>query len=335
MGPEVAVAHTEKSLQSTLESYLEEIQINSNELVYYSEDEFFSFKDTRQELETYDNICSFYRGLEPSETYNKLALIPFHVIMSLSPDLLLKQTFENLGLDFNFDYYHKKENPLNVENPSKDKPLLYNLLGCIEDDDSLVYTYDHLFDYLTRILGTHELPRNLRDKIANSKNFIFLGFKYERWYLKLLFRLLGLNKRKQIDSAKTSHQISSKALSYYTHEFNVNFVDDNVVDFVNTLYTKCKENKLLRAAGAGRKFSAKDEIKTLISQNRLKEVFQKITVYTRKNAAEYLNDVILLYNQFNQVQGQIDLDLIDDKDARQALNKITKSLLELIDKIFR
>ena len=335
IGPEVAVAGTNDSLQATLKNYLTDPSNNTGELVYYSEDEFFSFDNDTQKTLTYFKIRQFYNQFHPPEIYKKIAEIPFHVILSLSPDLLLKKILEEKGVNFDFDFYHKKQNPMAVERPTKQKPLLYNLVGSVEDEDSLVFTYNDLFDYLTRILGTHHHPNALREALKKKKNFIFLGFKFEKWYLKLLLRLLDLHQGgKYLNAFGKKAAIKVDAQSYYSREFNINFIDEDIAQFVENLHSECQNAGIVRESGRSQQPTIKDEVKDLIANNLIKEALIKLNTFTKSNKPEHVNDIKLLSRRFKDINGDLELGLIERREAAAPLNVLSKDILDLVDIVY-
>ena len=335
IGPEVAVADTKEPLQVTLKNYLTDPANNTGELVYYSEDEFFSFENDTQKTLTYFKIRQFYEQFQPPEIYNKIAEIPFHLIISLSPDLLLKKILGEKGVNYDFDFYHKKQNPLAVERPSKGNPLLYNLVGSVEDEDSLVFTYNDLFDYLTRILGTHHLPNALREALARTKNFIFLGFKFEKWYLKLLLRLLDLHQGgKYLNAFGKTEEMNDDAQNYYSREFNINFVDEDIAQFVDKLHSECQSAGIIRKKGESGQPTIKDEVKDLIASNLIREALIKLNTFTKTNSPEHINDIKLLSRRFKDINGDLELGLIERQDAMVPLNVLSKDILDLVDRVY-
>jgi hypothetical protein len=146
VGPDITLSETEKSLNELLKEYLEKNK--QTDIGYYTEDEFFSFKNNSEKEYAIMDIQEFYKHLTPNELHYKIAEIPFHLIISVSPDHLLKDAFDSKKLDYQFSFYNKEQNAAAIQKPTKNKPLIYNLFGDIDADSSLVFTYDDLFNYL-------------------------------------------------------------------------------------------------------------------------------------------------------------------------------------------
>ena len=164
----------------------------------------------------------------------------------MSPDLLIKKTFEEKKLDYIYDFYNKEQNPQAIGKPTKDKPLIYNLFGDIETEGSLILTYDDLFDYLFAIFGKYELHQDLRKELQNSRMILFVGFRYEKWYFKLISRILNLHKGKLSHAPLRDKKLLPDVRNFYSNELNVKFLNYNSIDIIDTLHEKCNEKNILR-----------------------------------------------------------------------------------------
>lgn len=189
LGPEVPFANQPNDAHYILSQHLKKYMKRT--FSYYWEDEFFHFDKDRARIDGYKLIKKKFESIIPSNIYNKLAEIPFQLIISLSPDKLLYNVFRYNGFDCHFDYYYKKRNPQPIES-NINKPIIYNLFGSIDNKDSMLYTYTDLFQYITKITSDHQVSQTIRTKLQNASHFIFLGFDYDKWYLKLLLHILDI-----------------------------------------------------------------------------------------------------------------------------------------------
>jgi hypothetical protein len=221
IGPDFTSEDAERPLNERLKEYLESNKQTAVE--YYTEDEFFSFKNKSEKEYAIMDIQEFYRQLTPCEIHYKIADIPFHLIISVSPDHLLKDVFESKKTDYQFAFYNKEQHTATVPKPSKNRPLLYHLFGDIETDGSLIFTYDDLFNYLIPPSGKFELPLELQQELQKARLVLFIGFKFEKWYFKLLLRLLNLHQDK-INSAPELKKGAPPLLrNFYAEQFKIDF----------------------------------------------------------------------------------------------------------------
>jgi TIR domain/SIR2-like domain len=265
IGPEISIIDQNKPINELLRDRIEnesegQVNFSDGENDFYSDDEFFHFADESLEAIALWAIQSFYDELQPNEIHKKIAEIPFHLILSVSPDLIMKKLFENTKLDFTFDYYSKQQNPLPLEKPTAKKPLLYNLFGNIEQADSVILTYTELFDYIISISGKDDMPQEIKSQIYNSTLILFLGFRFEKWYFKLLLRLLKIQAGKTVKHAGIKgSEILQQVRNFYSEEFKINFLDLSSIDVLNNIHSRFKAKNKLRLP-SGQDKTGKPEI---------------------------------------------------------------------------
>jgi TIR domain/SIR2-like domain len=245
LGPNVALSDPEKSMNLMLKNYLSDLYPDG--IKHYQEDEFFSFSDPGDKETAIFRIQNFFKDLQPSDVYSKIAEIPFRLIISVSPDHLLKNVFEAKKINHTFDFYNKEQNPGPIEKPSSDKPLIYNLFGDIDSEGSLVFTYDDLFDYLIKIFSEFKLPPTLQNELKLVRHVLFLGFDFEKWYFKLLLRVLKLNEIKVKNASKLDKRVHPHLVDFYQDEFKMKFMEYSEMEILDTIYAKCAEKGVLRS----------------------------------------------------------------------------------------
>jgi len=242
LGPDIAY-NSQKSLLNELSTFMEINQIKCN----FNADEEFLSSTTKFSYLFNRQLFKFFETLKPTDIYRKIAEIPFHLIVSLSPDLLLKQTFEHKNFEYDFNFYHRNVNPQEVDKPTPQKPLIYNLLGEQTRYNSLVLCFNHLFDYLSSILGNYGLPENLRNEFKETQSVFFLGFKYDKWYFKLILRLLNFPELALRQAAFEEVENKVGIINFYTDEFNFVFLEDTTgEEIINSIHNYFSEKKELR-----------------------------------------------------------------------------------------
>ena len=123
-----------------------------------------------------------------------LAALPFKLIVNSIPGKHVEKAFQaNPGKHPKSDWYHAGGQAKDmVHEGTPDEPLVYHLYGCVDDLKSLVLTEHNLLDFLVAVVaGKPPLPNNIRSAF-NSKDacFLFLGFGFKHWYLRILLHVL-------------------------------------------------------------------------------------------------------------------------------------------------
>ena len=232
---------------------------------YLVEDGFFYSDENDDTEETYilRNIARYYGALPVPMYYDLLAELPFYLVISLSPDDLLSKAMISKNRKHSCIYFKKGsglyEKRMEFDDwvhikelqsiPTANGPLIFNFQGIHQDFQSLIFTYDSLFNFLYSIFPATNLPDNLRAELSKASSFLFLGFGYERWYLKIIFFILqkltyeGKREKKAIFNFSHRH---NKMVEFYKNKFQLKFFKESTIDFISTLHKDCKDAKILQ-----------------------------------------------------------------------------------------
>ena len=154
LGPGIMLDEEGKSIHSGFaERYSKS---NKGKIEYYFVHEnLFRPNSPSARMRIRKDFADFYHyefPIKVDDLYRKMSQIPFPLIISLNPDNTLSGCFRDLGITNVFDFFIKgKKNKINKV-PSIDNPYLFNLLGNYTEPESLILTYDDLFEYLRNIL---------------------------------------------------------------------------------------------------------------------------------------------------------------------------------------
>ena len=281
------------------------------------------FKDYCQQHPYYD------------ETYKKITEIPFHTIIVVTQYPFLIQSFQNNNIAFQHRWFSKsfdKSKPEEeIETPSAETPLVYNLFGRFETDDSLLLTYTDLFDYASVMLNENTIPTKLKDLVKSADEIIFLGFKFEKWYVQLLLRLFKLNDLNAgFERLSIMSGDEADVLNICETDFSMNFIDDNIDTFINALYDKCVKNDLtLRKPAPVIVSTPQDEFTTLLENNLFDEALKKLKDLEVK---DNLRDTVTqLTGQWNSIKDNHKDGVISTQDYMLNMNQMRKRIQDAID----
>jgi hypothetical protein len=256
LGPELNNLNGGINKEETVSEYLLSQGIK---LHYYEKDGLFLYSELHTRLMLAYNLNQAYsREVVPS-IYENIARIPFNLMISITPDLYLQKTFKKLNFNYNISVYNKsgtpKENNLSdynslgdlneIETPNKETPLLYYLFGVYDKTDSLILTYDDLFNFILSILHKNELPVILKNLIQDAENLIFLGFRFDPWYVQILMRLLS-EKVKEKYKIGISKTLNLETKAFLFDEFSMTFIDESIPTFIDQIYKECEKRNKLR-----------------------------------------------------------------------------------------
>lgn len=178
-----------------------------------------------------------------STLHDRLAELPFEVIVSSCHDPFMKNAMEAAGKEPNVLFYNY-QGGFDELGPtvSARQPLLYHLFGHVSEPESLVFTDIQLLDFITSLISkTPSLPNDVTEVLANSRTFLFLGFGMGEWYLRILLHYLKILKKvdksanKAFAVAVEEHAPSGQAVLFYERNFKFEVLEQQVIEFVEEL----------------------------------------------------------------------------------------------------
>lgn len=332
IGPEILHLNGQPLYLSLRTQIFEEYEDNIP--FYYKQDGLFLFKDAQTKADVaLDHKKYLERAAFEEALFKKIAQIPFHLIISVNSDTYLNDVFYKYGVRHRFNYFRKHANDTlkeqekfrEVEEPTTETPLIYNLFGCKNDEESLVLDYDDLFNLIAASVGSIGLPEKLSVSLQKVRCYFFIGFDFEKWYTQLLLRLLS-GKTQYDKYAADSPLKAGDVQDFLKYQFKVEFLNKEQ-NFIDALYDKCAVENILRQLAdpvTGNDIAVIRHVQNAEYEKAL-EALKKLA----EGKSEY-NDVIQLQGQYNKIRDERLKDLIDAKDALREYNRIADAILNYL-----
>jgi hypothetical protein len=183
-------------------------------------------------------------------------------------------------------------------------------MGIYDEKNSLVFTYEALFSYISTIIQK-EYPEKaaIKECLSRASYFLFFGFRFDKWYLKLLFFLFKKELLQTPDDYKSVKKIAflfkkpdaqDNILSYYKSEFKFEFPPESQKDFLEKLFEACSDKGILRKSedqGHEEVF----EIRKLLDQGKSNEATKKlITLNNKKEFDKAFEALKILFSGQNE-----------------------------------
>jgi Effector-associated domain 11/SIR2-like domain len=308
---------------------------------FYSHDGLFLFADNDTKTMAQIEAAEFYSNLHADEALlRKIVEMPFPLMVSANPDKLLVDAFATYRLRLQFDYFssgNKAEN-YNLERPAADKPLLYNLCGSIEDQESLVLDYDDLFKMFKKLLGDHIIPNSeVRMPLARATTFIFVGFHFERWYTQLFLRYL--NQHEDQFKSNSRNYVLKTTFSdadfqkFFMEQFNVKFIGADWA-FFEELHTRFKQKYPNKMRSLIETLSpTATTIVQLIEKHDLDKAFKMLKMFSTDFDSDDQNLLINTEGGYNQYLKDKAEGIVLTEHLNSQIARVRKNILELAKKI--
>lgn len=267
---------------------------------------------------------------QPGTIHQQLAEIPASLFITLTPDKLLQNAFEEAGIDGQFAYYNKRmPQPLDLT-PQPKNPVVYNLFGTISEPYSLISTQDDLFEFLFAILrGEVPLPEVIESTVNRAQIFVFLGFDFQQWYLRLLLRLLRLHEDPIALATLPQPSTPTAIKTFYEKHFEMIFVPQNREEYLGKVYQVCKEKGMLREGSRAGDSGLKRQIQQKVKEDQPAEALELLIDHFEEQDDEQSNDALLLQARLNNVERKQQKGTIALDDANLERNQIRDAILSL------
>lgn len=273
-------------------------QLTDDATHFFAREGLFLFDSAVAKMDAQTEAETFYKGLPTDEAVlSRIAELPFPLIISANPDLVLPHFFSKRQLNFQYDYFSTKDKaiPGNIIKPTDTSPLIYNLCGSIEDYQSLVLDFDDMFELLKNLLGDFGVPKVVNDVLVNATTYIFIGFQFDKWYTQLLLRYVNKN-RDRFSNAKKNYAtktvISDEDTKiFFQQQFNLTIYGGDW-QFLHELHTEYAATKKIRSLldpisdGAAL-------VRRLVQFNNIEEAFERLEEYAAGLSAAEVDEMIM------------------------------------------
>jgi hypothetical protein len=213
------------------------ISINEN-------DNLLMFKDKLTKSRYSYKIKKIYEQSFENEVLHKLTEIPFHTYFQVTPDKTLESIFEKKNFDYFPEYYSFAKMRICNFTSTPEKPAIYNFYGSVKEVDSLIFSHFDLFLYIK------SLSQNLSEFVKssfnyiNTKNVIFIGFEFNKWYYQLILSLLSNEFEKLDNFSNKNENLKNEIEIFCKNHFNITFVNCDVSKFTDELYNMFNSKEL-------------------------------------------------------------------------------------------
>jgi hypothetical protein len=345
LGPEAYVDNNGVSYTDKLQPQLDPDH-NDNVYRFYKDDGFFLFEDTCKRTLVCHEIANFYEQALPSEPLKLIAEIPFHVMLTVTPDKLLNKAFDEQRFVYQFGYYKKGEEPQINKPPTKQNPLVYNLFGCLESEESLVLSHNDLYDYFKSIFAKDgvSMPKPVKSQLRHIRSILFLGVPFDKWYMQLLLRELEIHNTNSAFLRFAANQsLSGDIQTFCTEQFKINFIFNGkassegtgsgnaVAQFIQDLHERCLQRGLKRKE-AGITLPIADQIRNQVKDGKLEEAISLLLDCTAHDA-DLNNEAIKLSGRYKNFKRRDRGRMLREEEKAIQESQITGDILSLINEL--
>lgn len=301
---------------------------------FYERDKLFLFRDEfskNQARKVVRDLARDTRWLPDEELLRQIVAMPFHLVLSLSPDHRVYDAFVKYAQEPQFDFCtpYRKDASKPIQEPNRHNPLVYNLCGSVlEKRDSPILDYFDLFQLFTKLLGnSDEIPTWLGRKLQEADTYILLGIQLDRWYFQLFLHYLNWLDNNAYTNVKQNFpflsELGADMEGFVLSQFNIRHIAPTRNDF-NALFKACSEKGVLRDLHDPLSPAA-TQIRLFVNQGKYEEAF---TVLEQQiQGQEKQIDLPHLKARYAEWKRESKEEIADKRDLDLKINRIRYTLL--------
>ncbi len=198
-------------------------------------------------------VEEFYKTrADRSSTFHRdLAVLPFTLCLTTTPDNFLANAFREAGKSPVREFYHfRKPRRTELSETDLQHPIVYSLYGDLRALDSIVLTETDLLEFLVNVVrGAPSLPAYIAGQLADPQtSFLFLGFGFQRWYTRVLLHVLQTyghrNRSLAVEAASFfDHPDSKHTALFFEKEHKIEFRQHSWFEFAAELRRRYEAQK--------------------------------------------------------------------------------------------
>lgn len=301
-------------------------------LTFYDKEELYLFENGPSQTAYYYQLKKYYQQEYWKKPYEQVTRFPTKLILNASPDVFLRDTYKEDNASFSF--FHKARPQGEVPSFSVDRPLVYNLMGSIEEEESLLLTHDDLFKYLEIVFSEGKVPQSILNALFEARCLIFLGVNFDKWYVQLLLRQLNIHDRDaKFMRYAVENNLGLDTLSICSDQFQIKFINGDIHAFLDELYQRCEQEDILLKQGKNTTGSLRSRINAFVSEDRLRDALDLMEGYFKEADPEINLEIIPIRGRLTRLERRKSKNLITEEQATHQYAMVQETILDLSEEI--
>ncbi|MBF4516994.1 toll/interleukin-1 receptor domain-containing protein [Flavobacterium sp. ANB] len=326
LGPELAINKDGIGYKT----YFRDIMPNNSK--YFDLENLFYFNNSTDRYSIVNKVLEYYESVGDPVLIEMISRIPFPLIINVNPDKAINRTYNCKGINFSGGYFTKDSKTIfnSIPLPSKETPVIYNIFGSIEADQSLILNHKKLYETIQYLLPKKSLPDNIELFLnETASSFIFLGFKFDSWQYQLLCHKLIVNSSNNDlkTNISSTNIIENENVSIIMNDsFAMKFTAENPIQCIHNIIKCCEQIDLesLRTRNENSAYS------TFISYARKDDSNLERENIVNLIEDKFKNNVCNQNNLFQLFRDRNDLKYGDSIDSFMTHIGIGKSVIRVI-----
>ncbi len=164
--------------------------------------------------------------------YDKIAQLDFPLIISTTPEDLLETMSPG---KYSSGYYTWSNESIEAKPLDESKNIIYKIFGSFENPLSVLVTDSDRVQFSKKVVQDEpEIPKAIR-MLLRDKYYLFLGFDFEDWHLKILIDCLGLAKAEHEEKtfALLMDNVGDSSIDHFEKNYKFYFINKELESFLD------------------------------------------------------------------------------------------------------
>lgn len=170
--------------------------------------------------------------------YEQIAKFSFPLIINTNPDQILDELYQKNGVAFSSSYYDMSNDVENSGALKAGSAVIYNIFGSFQNPFTIVLTDTDKVKFAKNVVKNDPPLPPMIKKALENRYYLFAGFDFDEWHLKILMDCLGLAKKEDRSFALSAQgpDADESINEYFEKEYKFYFINREMEKFLAQIY---------------------------------------------------------------------------------------------------
>jgi hypothetical protein len=218
--------------------------------VYFDEKLDYSISYIANRFEDIPGVANRELGLEAANvfknatviksTYEKISELHFPLIISTNPDNVLDNLFQLKRIAYTTAFYDRTNQDKSSASLDEKNTIIYKIFGSLQNPYSVLFTDNDRVQFSKNVVRNDPPIPPIVKILLDSKYYLFLGFNFQEWHLKILIDCLGLAKTEERTFALLMENVNESSVEHFEKNYKFYFINENIDKFLDEVINKIK-----------------------------------------------------------------------------------------------
>ncbi|MFT3675219.1 MAG: SIR2 family protein [Chitinophagaceae bacterium] len=173
--------------------------------------------------------------------FQKIASLSFPMIISANPDSILEEELTQQHIPFVSDYYDMSNSSKPFIELDEKGSIIYKIFGSFDNPYSILFTDNDRVQFSKNVVKNDPpLPPPIKMGLGN-KHYLFLGFNFQEWHLKILMDCLGLSRKEERSYALLLDNVNESNIEHFIKIYKFYFINEQIDNFLQKVVNEYNE----------------------------------------------------------------------------------------------